>query len=241
MSNSGSSASKPQMEASASIYTKFGLSIYDLWVLTISNIFAWRCRTGAVLLPFYQQHLGESAHLEIGVGTGYYPAASVPALAKTKLITLLDLNPTTLVHAQQRLARAGYKGQIELLEHNVFQPLPARLSGKFDSVALFYVFHCLPGALPKKATDVFANIAPVLAPGAVVYGATILGAGVSHNWFGTRLMGIYNKKGIFGNVADSAEGLREALRESYEEWDVRIVGVVALFEARKPKGVGAKL
>ena len=232
---------KPQMEASASIYSKFGLSIYDILVLTISNIFAWRCRTGAVLLPFYKLHLGESAHLEIGVGTGYYPAASAQTLAKTKRVTLLDLNPNTLFMAQQRLVRAGYKGEIELLEHNIFKPLPAAMAGKYESVALFYVFHCLPGSLPKKAVDVFAVVAPVLAPGAVVYGATILGKGVSHNWLGTRLMGVYNKKGIFGNVADSEEGLKEALRESFEEWDVRIVGVVALFEARKPKGVSAKL
>ncbi|RPD54872.1 S-adenosyl-L-methionine dependent methyltransferase [Lentinus tigrinus ALCF2SS1-6] len=225
------------MEASASIYNKFGLSIYDILVLTISNIFAWRCQTGDVLLPFYKQHIGQSAHLEIGVGTGYYPAASVQTLAKTKVVTLLDLNPNTLVMAQQRLAYAGYKGEIELIEHNIFQPLPTNMGGKYESVALFYVFHCLPGSLPKKATDVFTVIAPVLSPGAVVYGATILGSGVSHNWLGTRLMGIYNKKGIFGNVADSEEGLREALRESFEQWEVRVVGVVGLFEARKPKGV----
>ena len=47
------------MEASASIYTRFSLSLYDIIVLTISNSFAWRCPTGAVLLPFYKQHLAD--------------------------------------------------------------------------------------------------------------------------------------------------------------------------------------
>ena len=74
-----------------------------------------------------------------------------------------------------------------------------------------YVFYRLPGAFPKKLTDLF-NL-------------------------GTLLMGLYNKKGIFGNVEDPEEGLREALAACFEEYEVRVVGVVALFEARKPKTV----
>ena len=232
------------MEASASVYTTLALRFYDLVVLTLSNALAWRCPTGSVLLPFYQRPLRDSsAHLEIGVGTGYYPAASVPALSKTQRVTLLDLNPATLAYARTRLLRAGFRGAIDAVEHNIFRPLsepePDAGSARYDSVALFYVFHCLPGALPKKATDVFANIVPVLAPGGVVYGSTILGRGVQHNWLGRRLMGLYNRKGIFGNTADSEEGLREALAACFEEYEVRVVGVVALFEARKPKPVGS--
>ena len=58
-----------------------------------------------------------------------------------------------------------------------------------------YVFYRLPGAFPKKLTDLF-NL-------------------------GTLLMGLYNKKGIFGNVEDPEEGLREALAASFEEYEVR--------------------
>ncbi|KAI0738334.1 S-adenosyl-L-methionine dependent methyltransferase [Daedaleopsis nitida] len=223
------------MEASASVYSSLALYFYDLVVLAVSNAFAWRCRTATVQLPFYQKHLGESAHLEIGVGTGYYPSASVPSLAKTKLVTLVDLNPATLLFSRRRLVNAGYKGEIDTLVHNVFSPLPESMHGRYDSVALFYLFHCLPGSLPQKATDVFASIIPALAPGGIVFGSTILGQGVSHNWLGTRLMGVYNKKGIFGNTADAEEGLRAALAESFDEFEVRVVGVVALFVARNPK------
>lgn len=235
---SSSSASSPpssKMEASASVYTTFALRLYDLIVLAVSNTFAWRCRTGAVQLPFYQQHLAEGAHLEVGVGTGYYPAASARALAKTKVVTLLDLNPNTLVYAKHRLAKAGYKGEVDALEHNIFTPLPQNLRGRYDSIALFYVFHCLPGPLRKKAVDVFRNVVPALAPGGVVYGTTILGEGVRHNWLGNRLLGLYNKKGIFGNREDSEEGLRDALGALFEEYEVRVVGVVALFVGRRPK------
>ncbi|KAH9895564.1 S-adenosyl-L-methionine dependent methyltransferase [Cubamyces lactineus] len=226
------------MDPSASVYTQVALRLYDLVVLTISNRFAWHCPTGSKLLPFYQAHIGENAHLEIGVGTGYYPAASAARLAKLELVTLLDLNPNTLAFARRRLTRAGYKGEIEAVERSIFDPLPESMHGRYDSVALFYLFHCLPGAFPKKATDVFRNVVPALAPGGVVYGATILGKDVSHNWFGNRLMNLYNGKGIFGNTEDSEERLRQAMSETFEEYEVQVVGVVALFAGRRPKPVG---
>ncbi|KAI0656143.1 S-adenosyl-L-methionine dependent methyltransferase [Cubamyces menziesii] len=225
------------IDPSASVYTRLALRFYDFVVLTVSNLFAWRCPTGSKLLPFYQAHIGENAHLEIGVGTGYYPAASAARLAKVKLVTLLDLNPNTLAFAQRRLTRAGYKGDIEAVERSIFDPLPEEMRARYDSVALFYLFHCLPGAFPKKATDVFRNVVPALAPGGVVYGATILGKDVAHNWFGTRLMKLYNGKGIFGNTEDSEERLRQAMEETFEEYEVQVVGVVALFTGRKPRQV----
>ena len=225
------------MDSSAKVYSRLVLRFYDFWVLSLSNTYAWHCPTKSVLLPFYQSHLGEGAHLEVGVGTGYYPANSVASLQKTKAVTLLDLNPNTLAYAKERLGRAGYKGTIETLEHNVFAPFPESARGTFDSIVLFYVFHCLPGALPAKAAEVFKSLAPGLAPGGVLYGSTILGSGVKYNFFGRRLMGVYNKKGIFGNREDSEEGLKEALAAVFEEYEVRVVGKVALFSGKNPKAI----
>ncbi|KAI9060741.1 S-adenosyl-L-methionine dependent methyltransferase [Trametes sanguinea] len=223
------------MDPSAKFYTDFFLWLYDFVVLLISNTFAWHCPTSSVLLPFYQQHLGENTHLEIGVGTGYYPAASVARLRKVQLVTLLDLNPNTLAYSRRRLIKAGYNGEIQTVERSVFEPLPETMHGNFDSAALLYVFHCLPGSFPRKATDVFANIVPALAPGGIVYGTTVLGKGVPHNWLGRQLMAFYNSKGVFGNTQDTEDGLRTALAETFEEWDLRVVGTIAMFTARKLK------
>ncbi|KAI0773047.1 S-adenosyl-L-methionine dependent methyltransferase [Trametes elegans] len=223
------------MDASASIYSKLLLQVYDLAVLNLSNSFAWRCSTPNTLLPFYQQHLGEGAHLEVGVGTGFYPSTSVPVLAKTKLVTLFDLNPNTLAMAKTRLAAAGYKGTIETVEQSIFNPLPAEMREKYDSIAFYYIFHCLPGSFPDKASAVFANAAPALAPGGVVFGSTILGRDVQHNWLSRLLIPLYNARGMFGNHADTEAGLRKALADHFEEYDLRVEGIVALFSARKPR------
>ena len=229
------------MEPSAAGYTNFLLRLYDFVVLVVSNHFAWRCPTGSVLLPLYEKHTKESsAHLDIGAGTGYYTAkaAASGALSKTRLLTFCDLNPNTLVYAERRLRKAKYRGAIETFEHNVFHPFPESMWGKYDSVALFCVFHCLPGPLRRKANEVFANVGPLLAPGGVVYGSTVLGKGVPHNWLGRWLMGFYNKRGVFGNTEDTEEGLRKALEESFDQSEIRVVGAVALFEAGNPRAPG---
>ena len=151
------------MHPSASFYTTSTLRLYDFVVLIVSNSLAWRCPTRSILLPFYQKHIKESSvHLEIGVGTSYYPSAATSSgvLSKTQLITLCDLNPNTLVYAKSRITRAGYNGSIETLQHNMFQPLAQGVRGKYDSVALYYLFHCLPGSFPQKAIDAFAAVAP---------------------------------------------------------------------------------
>ena len=62
----------------AAVYSPLVLGIYDLWVLGISNRYAWRCSTTAVLLPFFRQHIGQR-HLDVGVGTGFYPAKTMPS------------------------------------------------------------------------------------------------------------------------------------------------------------------
>ena len=68
-------------------------------------------------------------------------------------------------------------------------------------------------------------------PNAVIFGSTLLQAGVQRNWFAKRLMEIYNQKGIFSNQQDSLEGLVRSLNQQFREVSVEVVGCVALFSA----------
>lgn len=217
---------------SAKTYTGAPLRLYDLVVLQFSNSFTWKCSTKDVLLPFFQQYIGTHAHLDIGVGSGYYLAASAKLLSDVETVTLVDLAPDALKYARDRLKAAGRTREIETVEHDIFQPFSASLHGRYDSISLFYVFHCLPGKLPSKADDVFTQLKTLLKPDGVVYGATILGQ--NHNLVGAGLVKFYNSKGVFSNYEDSQEGLEEALQKHFADVEVKLVGRVVLFVGKTP-------
>lgn len=225
---------KQNLHRSARVYTPWVLRAYDIVVLWFSNNWAWRCPTPTVLLPFFKKHVADQTHLDIGVGTGYFPAHAVDQLCKVKQVYLADLNTTALRMASERLEGAGYQGNLQAIVHDVFEPLPLSINRPVDSISLFYLFHCLPGAFPEKAERVLPRLAQALTSGGTLYGATILGKGVKHNWVGNLLMGRYNGKGIFCNYEDSEEGLVQALKMYFIDVNVEVVGVVALFVAKQP-------
>lgn len=216
---------RPETLDGAAIYSPLVLKLYDLWVLGLSNSYAWTCPTGKVLLPFFQKHLSAN-HLDVGVGTGYYPAKA--NLHPDQKITLLDLNANSLRATADRIAAA----KPALVQEDVLNPTGSLADQKFQSISLFYVLHCLPGAMEQKAADVSRFLGAHLTEGGVLYGATILGADVSHNWLGRKLMAVYNKKGVFGNAGDTQATLAAALSVHFADVNIRICGRVALFEAR---------
>lgn len=217
-------ASRVAAEAGHAIYTTGVLGIYDLLVLGISNHLIWRCPTSELRALY--DHNVSARHLDIGVGTGYYlHHARWPV--ESPEITLLDLNMSSLGAAADRIARFTPR----TVQADVLLPLPD--FGKFSSVGMCYLLHCLPGAMADKAV-VFDNIAPLLEPGARVFGATIVQGDVPRGKAAQRLMDFYNSKGIFSNREDRASDLEAALRAKFK--DVRLAqrGVVALFEAVAP-------
>ncbi|KAF9810813.1 hypothetical protein IEO21_06793 [Rhodonia placenta] len=223
----------PDLQPSARLYTRFHLSYYDHFVLGFVSTWLWRASSSIQLL-FFKKYIGENAHMDVGVGTGYYTAASAPQLAKTKNVTLLDVNPNTLELAEARLLAAGYRGTTETVRQSVFDPLPVTLRGRFDSISLLYTLHVLPGTFPIKASHVFANLSAGLASAGVLYGTTVLGKDAGHSWLGRLFLRRLNQTGIFGNATDTLENLEKALRGSFEEVEIWQTGVVAFFVARKP-------
>ncbi len=209
----------------AAIYSPLLLRfLYDTWVLGITNTYIWRCSTSRILLPFFKAR-ASSRHLDIGVGTGYY-------LAHTKFprdasVTLCDLNPDSLATAKSRIPKL----KTECLLHDIFEPLPT--DEKFGSISLIYLLHCMPGP-PERKAAIFGNLKNNMEEGGVLFGATVLGKGVEHNWAGRTLMNLYNKKGIFGNWDDSAEVFLKDLKIHFEDVDARMEGVVLLFTAKGP-------
>jgi SAM-dependent methyltransferase len=214
-------------QAGASVYSPLALKIYDLWVLGVSNRWAWQCPTGSVLLPFYRRHVG-SRHLDVGAGTGFYLENA--GFSDGQRVALLDLNENSLRAASRRLGRPD----TELFVQDVMQPLTSLAGKSYDSIALFYLLHCLPGGMADKAC-VFDHLKHHLADDGVLYGATILGDDAGHNALGRKLMKIYNRKGIFGNRNDTYESLDQALRQHFGDVELSRHGKVACFAARLPR------
>jgi len=205
-------------------YTPLFLKIYDPVILSFLAPVAWR-RPSARLADGYRRHLG-NRHLDVGPGTGYFlERAGIPDGSS---VTLLDPNAHVLDHASLRLRHLD----VTTVEADVLKPLP--VNGPFDSAALNGVIHCLPGPLSRKAAAV-ANIAAVLAPEGVLFGATILGRSGRHTRLARRMLEVNNRRGTFDNLGDTEEGLRRILEASFEHVELETVGSMAIFSATSPR------
>ncbi len=209
-------------------YTPGFLKIYDPLVLGLFANLVWRCPTGR-LVEHYDRHL-RRRHIDVGPGTGYFlERAWVPSGAT---ITLADPNPDVLDYAASRLAHLD----VSALEADVCKPLPT--GRRFDSAALNYVLHCLPGPMSGKAGAI-ANVAAVLNPDGLLFGATVLGSPHVHTRLSRAALHANNRRGIFDNLGDTEPGLRSILDESFGTVDVDLVGSVAVFVARHPRETSA--
>jgi SAM-dependent methyltransferase len=205
-------------------YTRLLLNLYDPVVIGFVSWFVWHC-PAEPLLKGYRDHIRDR-HLDVGPGTGYCIDKS--GLADGSRVTIVDPNRNVLEHAARRLRRLD----VTAVEADVLKPLP--VDGPFDSAALNLVIHCLPGPLSRKATAV-ANVAAVLAPTGVLFGASVLGTSGEHSWLARRVLSAFNRRGAFDNLDDTEEGLREILAESFDHVELETVGSVAIFSATNPR------
>lgn len=205
------------------VYNRFVLACYDLAVLHGTAPLWWGCTVGD-LLGLYNASVG-AEHLEIGVGTGYLPAHCRFPVADPR-ITLLDLNPAPLAFTARRLR--SYRPTTVLA--NVLEPFPLP-ANRFDSVALNFLLHCVPGSIPEKAV-VLASAARVAKPGGVVFGGTVLSSGVPVPRRARIMLRCFNRLGLFHNDRDDLADLRSELDRRFVGHRIVVRGNTALFRAR---------
>ena len=217
------SATREQVESGQAVYTKRVLKMYDFVVLGVSNRFIWKCPTPKQL-QHYQKHVSAN-HLDVGVGSGYFlERCRFPS--PSPRVALMDLNPTALEFAAQRIAR--YRP--ESYRRNVLEPVSIE-APRFDSVAVNYLLHCLPASLASKAV-VFDHLRPLMNANARLFGTTLLHQGVERSWPARRLMDVYNSKGIFSNQQDDLDTLGRELDRRFDDVKVDVVGCGAMFSGR---------
>ncbi len=211
--------------AGAAVYSKLVLSIYDLEVLGFELRFIFKCPSRRIL-ELYDRHVS-GRHLDVGVGTGYFlDKCKFPV--ESPVVHLMDLNPNSLGNTARRIAR--YRPVAHTW--NVLEPFRGELP-VFDSIGASNFLHCLPGPMARKEA-VFGNLVPHLRKGGVFFGTTVLGKGVDGTGPLYRAANaLYNRKSIFSNLDDGADGLEEILARNFESHSVEVVGSMALFTGRK--------
>ena len=211
------------IKAGQAVYNKFFLFFYDFMILKIFCRFLWKCPSRFILDNYNRNISGN--HLDVGVGTGYHLDHCQFPSNKPRLV-LMDLNQNCLEVTAKRLERycpEKYCG-------DVFEPFNTGSKG-FDSVALNGLLHCLPGKMKEKAV-VFDHAKQVLNPGGIMFGCTILNKGVKKNFAAKLMIFMTNRKKVFSNLDDDAEGLKQELSERFENISINIIGCMALFSAQ---------
>ncbi len=214
-------------EAGQAVYTPRTLRVYDFFVLGVCNGVIWKCPTSR-LLEHYNEHVTDN-HLDVGVGSGYFPDRCKFATSSPR-IALMDLNSDAIEFAASRIRRYD----AETYRRDVLEPLGLDCK-KFDSVAVNYLVHCLPGTMQTKSV-LFDHLLEIMNPGAVIFGSTLLQEGVDRGWAAIRLMNFYNRKGIFGNMDDGLAELQSGLESRFCDVRINVTGCAALFSARVPRG-----
>ena len=213
----------PESHPSVTVYTSARLALYDLFILGLSCSLVWRCPKRH-FLDLYNRNVG-TPHLDIGVGTGYFLDRCRLPVERPE-ITLLDLSDACLRKAARRLERYSPR----VVKANALDPLELG-TARFASIALNGVLHCLPATAETKAA-IFGNLKPFLEDGGVVFGSTILGSGVEHSRLARKALALYNREGVFTNLADDLDGLERTLAHEFAEQQIEVRGSFALFTAR---------
>jgi hypothetical protein len=76
------------------------------------------------------------------------------------------------------------------------------------------------------------NVAAVLKPGGVLFGATVLGVAGPHTWLSRAVLRFVNSRRIFDNLSDTEHDLRDLLDASFATVKIKVIGSVAVFTAR---------
>jgi hypothetical protein len=207
-------------------YTKLGLRVYDQLVMYLLLKHIWGCQPHD-LVEHYRKHV-TSNHADIGVGTGYCLDrcgfdSLIPRLA------LIDLQTNCLEFTARRLSR--YRPRTYL--RDVLSPVDDIPGGRFDSIALGGVLHCLAGDLRQKS-KVFDMVAPIIGSGTKIFGYSLVSDNISLLTRRRVVHRFLNRLRVIDNSNDLLSDLQRELAFRFIDCRVELVGCMALFSAVVP-------
>jgi len=204
------------------------LRLYDPIVIRYVSRIVWRVPPEALHDRFRKRV--RPNHLDVGPGTGWFLDHS--DLPDGAPITILDPNTHVLEHVSKRLARFD----VTAVEADVLKPLP--VTGPFASAALHLVIHCLPGPQERKQLAV-TNVARVLAPDGIFFGATVLGMRGPQTRLSRAVLRVFNAQRGFDNLDDTQDSIRAMLEAEFAQVEIELIGSLAVFAATGPRSASA--
>lgn len=209
----------------ARYYGAITLPLYDAAVLGVAVPFGW----GVSLrdeLAMYDRCVGPR-HLDVGVASGYFLDRTLWPVERPE-ITLMDLNPNATQYAARRLRRYTVREVVG----DALEPFP--VDGKFDSIGLCHLLHCMPGEIADKE-QVFDHAINRLTPDGVVFGASVTPFGMKPNPLAKLILWGSNRKGALNNLRDSHDALRRAIEKRFRTVKINLTGLMTTWEARDPR------
>lgn len=207
-------------------YSKLGLGVYDPLVMYGLLKHVWGC-SPQDLVDHYRKHV-TSNHADVGVGTGYCLDRCGLDSPSPRLV-LIDLQPNCLEYVARRIAR--YRPQTYV--RDVLQPIRDIPGGRFDSIALGGVLHCLAGDLRHKS-KVFDILASLGRGGTKIFGYTLVSDDVSSRSRRRLVHRLLNHLRVVDNSNDRLADLHRELAARFIGCRVEAIGCMALFSAIVP-------
>ena len=213
----------------ARIYQPLLLMFYEFLIMSVLAPYVWRCPDHHYINQY--RDCMSRRHADIGVGTGYVLDRCALAPGEVR-IALFDLQVNCLRFTARRLARFNP----ELFQCDAMQSIQVG-GGRFDSIGMGGLLHCIPGDMREKGA-VFDAIAPLMHQGTRVFGYTILNQGVAKTWLSRSVYFILQKLRVINGPDDSASELEQELNKRFDTVEVKVIGCVALFVAAAPRATG---
>ncbi len=168
------------------------------------------------------------AHLDIGVGTGYFLRRLLETDWIPQRLIIADRSRNCLEYTSRRLRNIPH----ETLQLDVLSIDPAShqdLEG-IESAAANFLLHCLPQGI-ASAQELVDFAARILGDGGVFFGSTITGQAAGQQVTSRTVMQLFNRLQIFGNRDDNADQLHELLSSRFVHCRIGAAGCVTLFAA----------
>ncbi len=205
----------------AGIYSRGGQHIYDTFVMGLLANPVWGC-PAEHFVDTYRKHL-RPKHADIGVGTGYCIDQCEPG--PTGRLALIDLRQSCLDHCARRLERFDPETFVRDARESIQID-----ANRFESIGMGGLLHSLPGDMRDKGA-VFDALAPIAAPGTVIFGYTLVRDG-AHRTFRRRVVHrLLNGLRVIDNDRDHMADLAAELGRRFTQCRLRLVGNVAFFSA----------